>query len=328
MGDLASRSPGPTSSSPPSGSSVYRSGFIAIVGRPNVGKSTLLNQVLGQKISIVSDKPQTTRNRILGIKHLPNGQMIFFDTPGIHDTPKAKSHLNERMVQTACRSLREVDIILFLIGPQWEREDERILDIIKAAPVPIIGVLNKIDLLSKDKLIALLSMFNEKGLLSGEAVSDSSRRGFSEVIPISAKTGENTERLIEVALSYLPEGEPCYPEDQVTDQPVRFLAAEILREKVIEKTRDEVPYAVAVQIETFQEDTKKGLITLRAVLLVEKESQKGILIGQKGERLKEIGRAARSELEALLDTKVFLETWVKVKKEWRRNDRFLNEMGY
>lgn len=292
----------------------YRSGFISIIGRPNVGKSTLLNHVLGQKISIISDKPQTTRNRILGVKHLPEGQMVFFDTPGIH---QAKSKLNQRMVQAALGSLGEVDLVFFLVEPDLEagETDLFIAEHLGKIKTPKILVMNKIDLVKKERMIPLLDFFNKKG-------------GFSEMIPISALHGENVERLVNMALSFLPEGEPYFPEDVVTDQPVRFLAAEIIREKVIKKTRDEIPYAIAVQIEEFKEDEVKNMSTIRAVIFVERDSQKGILIGQKGQTLKEIGTAARQELETLLGAKIFLQLWVKVKKGWSKDDAFLNEMGY
>ncbi|HZR46501.1 MAG TPA: GTPase Era [Candidatus Manganitrophaceae bacterium] len=292
----------------------YRSGFISIIGRPNVGKSTLLNHILGQKISIISDKPQTTRNRILGVKHLPNAQMVFFDTPGIH---KARTKLNQRMVQAALASLEEVDLVLFLIEPDLEpgEGDLFIAEHLGKIRTPKILVMNKIDLVKKERMIPLLDFFNKKG-------------GFSEIIPISALHGENVDRLVEMALSFLPEGEPYFPEDVVTDQPVRFLAAEIIREKLIERTRDEVPYAIAVQIEEFKEDEAKNLSTIRAVLFVERESQKGILIGQGGKMLKEVGTAARQELETLLGAKIFLQLWVKTKKGWSKDDAFLSEMGY
>ncbi|MBI3359458.1 MAG: GTPase Era [Nitrospirae bacterium] len=295
----------------------YVSGFVAIVGRPNVGKSTFLNQVLGQKISIVSDKPQTTRNKILGVKHLPTGQIIFFDTPGIHHpAEREKLRLNQRMVQTARSAVREVDLILLLIEPQRTSEDQLLFDILRNIKTPRILVVNKIDLVGKSKLIPLLDGLRDE------------KDDFSEMIPICAKTGENMDKLIDLTLSYLPEGMPYFPEDQVTDQPVRFLASEIVREKVIEKTHDEIPYVVSVQIEKFREDEIKALIHIEITIYVEKDSQKGILIGRKGGMLKEIGSAARLELEGLLATKVFLQLWVKVKKEWRKNDLFLNEMGY
>jgi GTP-binding protein Era len=292
----------------------YRSGFISIIGRPNVGKSTLLNHLLGQKVSIISDKPQTTRNRIVGVKTLPEGQMVFFDTPGIH---KAKSRLNQRMVQTAIGSLQEVDLIFFMIEPDPEpgEGDRFIAEHLQQIKTPKILIINKIDLVKKDRLIPLLSYYSDKSQ-------------FSEIIPISALTGENIDRLVPTALSYLPEGEPFFPEDLVTDQPVRFLAAEIIREKVFQKTHEEIPYAVAVHIDTFKEEEEKNLITIQATLFVERDSQKGILIGQKGQMLKQIGKEAREELEALLGARVFMELWVKVKKGWSKNEAFLTEMGY
>ncbi|TAK01064.1 MAG: GTPase Era [Candidatus Manganitrophaceae bacterium] len=292
----------------------YRSGFIAIIGRPNVGKSTLLNHLLGQKVSIISDKPQTTRNRIVGVKSLPEGQMVFFDTPGIH---KARNKLNQRMVQTAIGSLQEVDLIFFMVEPDAEpgEGDRFIAEHLQQIETPKILIINKIDLVKRDRLIPLLSFYNEK-------------TQFSEIFPISALTGENLDRLVPTALSYLPEGEPFFPEELVTDQPVRFLAAEIIREKVFRKTHEEIPYAVAVHIDTFKEDEEKNLITIQATLFVERDSQKGILIGQKGEMLKQIGKEAREELEALLGTRIFMELWVKVKRGWSKNDSFLTEMGY
>ncbi len=297
----------------------YRTGFIAIVGRPNVGKSTLLNQILGQKISITSNKPQTTRNRILGIKHLPEGQMIFLDTPGIPSTDRATSKLNHRMTQAAYNAIHDVDLVLAVIEPRLTPEDQQLFNLLSKEKIPKILVINKIDLVAQTELIPLLN-----GLNTNEGI----QYGFSDVVPISAKTLENTERLLEVVLTYLPYGEAHFPEDQVTDQPVRFLAAEILREKVIKETKEEMPYVVSVQIDTFREQEKKGLTHIQATLFVEKESQKRILIGQGGERLKKIATAARLELEPLLETKVFLEAWVKVKKDWRQNDAFLNESEY
>ncbi|MBI3805665.1 MAG: GTPase Era [Nitrospirae bacterium] len=291
----------------------YRSGFIAIIGRPNVGKSTLLNQLLGQKVSIISDKPQTTRNRILGVKTIEAGQMVFFDTPGIH---KAKSRINQRMVQTAINSLQEVDLIFFLIEPDAEpgEGDRFIAERLEQIRTPKMLIVNKIDLVKKERLIPILDSYQQKGI-------------FSEIIPISALTGENTDRLIAAALNHLPEGEPIFSEDLVTDQPVRFLAAELVREKVFQKTHEEIPYAVAVHIDEFKEEEEKNLITIRATLFVERDSQKGILIGQKGQMLKEIGKSAREEMETLLGTRVFLELWIKVKKGWSKDDAFLTDLG-
>jgi len=290
----------------------YRAGYIAIVGRPNVGKSTLLNFMLGQKISIVSDKPNTTRNRILGVKHLPNGQMVFFDTPGIH---KARSPLNKWMVKTAFQALEEVDLIFFLVEPEAELGEENgfIMTRLKEISTPKLLLINKIDTLKKEKLIPLMNFYHQSAL-------------FADLIPISALTGENVDRLLTVALPWLPEGEPLFPEDVVTDQPVRFLAEEIIREKAIKQTRQELPYAIAVKIDSFKESEK--LISIQATLFVERDSQKGILIGARGETLKTIGTAARLELEALLETKVFLETWVKVSSEWSKKRPSLVEMGY
>jgi len=224
-------------------------------------------------------------------------------------------------VQTARSAVREVDLILLFIEPTPESEDQLLFDILKKIETPKILVVNKIDLIGKSRLISTLDAFNNPK----ERIAS---YNFSEIIPICAKTGENTERLIDLVLSYLPEGIPFFPEDEVTDQPVRFLAAEIIREKIIEKTHDDLPYVVSVQIEQFKEDATKGMIHIAATLYVEKESQKPIIIGHKGGMLKEIGTAARLEIEGLLAAKVFLQLWVKVKKDWRENNLFLNEMGY
>ncbi len=290
----------------------YRSGFIAIIGRPNVGKSTFLNFVLGQKVAIVSDKPQTTRNRIMGVHHLPDGQMIFFDTPGIH---KAKGRLNTKMVQAAFSSLHEVDLILFLVEPGAEMtpSEQFITSHLAHVKTPKLLVINKIDRVAKELLIPMLDCHSRNTL-------------FQAVVPISAKTGDNMERLLTMILPCLPEGPPLFSEETVTDQPVRFLAAEMIREQVFLKTREEIPYAVAVEIEEFREDEK--IIRIRASLSVEKDSQKGILIGARGGMLKTIGQAAREALSALLGTPIFLEVWVKVRKDWRENPAFLRQLGY
>lgn len=292
----------------------YRSGFISIIGQPNVGKSTLLNQILGQKIAIITDKPQTTRNRILGVYHFSEGQMVFLDTPGIH---QARGGLNQRMVQTAFATLQEIDLVLFLIDPlkKTNATDLMIKNHLRQIKTPKILVVNKMDVLDSSRLIKSL----DRG---------SREEGFSDVIPLSALTGENVDRLLRLLKSYLPEGSPFFPEDVVTDQPIRFLASEIVREKLIQETREEVPYVIATQIESFKEDLKKNLTTIHITLYVESSSQKGIIIGRKGQMLKKIGGAARRELEALLGTKVFLGLWVKVRRGWRRDDRFLNQMGY
>lgn len=245
--------------------------------------------------------------------------MIFLDTPGIPSTDRATSKLNHRMTQAAYNAIHDVDLVLAVIEPRLTPEDQQLFNLLSKEKIPKILVINKIDLVAQTELIPLLN-----GLNTNEGI----QYGFSDVVPISAKTLENTERLLEVVLTYLPYGEAHFPEDQVTDQPVRFLAAEILREKVIKETKEEMPYVVSVQIDTFREQEKKGLTHIQATLFVEKESQKRILIGQGGERLKKIATAARLELEPLLETKVFLEAWVKVKKDWRQNDAFLNESEY
>ncbi len=292
----------------------YRVGFVAIVGRPNVGKSTLLNSILGQKISITSERPQTTRNRILGVRHFPDGQMVFFDTPGIH---KPMTELNRRMVQSALATLHEVDLVFVLVEPDEYHGggDLLISKQLKEINIPKILVINKIDLVKKNRLLTVLASYGK-------------RDDFREMVPVSALTGDNVEHLLSVGISLLPEGTPYFPEDVVTDQPVRVLAAEIIREKAIKKTREELPYAIAVYIEEFKEDPERNTMMIRAFIVVEKESQKGILIGRAGQMMKEIGEMARRELEALLGAKIFLALWVKVKKEWSKDTIFLRKMGY
>ncbi len=289
-------------------------GFVSIIGRPNVGKSTLLNQVLGEKVSIVTDKPQTTRNRILGIYNDAEAQIVLLDTPGIH---QAKGGLNKRMVQTALATLDEIDLVLFLVPPNLEfgTKDSLITDHLKEIKTPKVLVVNKIDSIKQDQIIPVLQAYSESGI-------------FSDVIPISALTGKNVTRLLDISKQYLPEGVPLFPDDIATDQPLRFLASEIIREKLIIKTRNEVPYAIAVKIESFKEDARKNLTKIQATLYVERNSQKGILIGKKGQLLKEVGQSARIELEKLLATKIFLELWVKVRKNWRTDDLFLTDMNY
>ncbi len=273
-----------------------------------------MNRILGEKISIVTDKPQTTRNRILGIYNNLDMQIVFLDTPGIH---QGRRGLNKRMVQTALATLEEIDLVLFLVPPDlsFGVEDALITDHLKQIKTPVILVVNKIDTVSQDLIIPVLQAYHKTGI-------------FTDVIPVSALTGENLDRLLAVAKKFAPEGTPFFPDDIATDQPMRFLAAEIIREKVILKTRDEVPYAIAVEIEDFKEDAKKNLAKIQATIYVERDSQKGILIGKKGGVLKEIGRKARLELEKLLATKIFLTLWVKVKKNWRTDEHFLTKMKY
>lgn len=290
----------------------FRSGFVTVVGRPNAGKSTLLNQLLGQKVLIMSDKPQTTRNKIQCILTEERGQVVFLDTPGIH---KPKHKLGEYMVEAALSSLREVDLIIYMVDATTDfgTGEEYIIENLKQVKTPVILLLNKIDLMEKDKLLAKIALY-------------SSKLDFLAIIPISAKTGQNTEELLKVIFQELPVGPMYYPEDEVTDQPERFIIAELVREKVLQLTRDEVPHSIAVVVESVEE--KKTLVKVRALIIVERDSQKGIIIGQGGRVLKEIGRLAREDIENLLGSKVFLELFVKVEKDWRNRGRSLREFGY
>jgi GTP-binding protein Era len=292
----------------------FRSGFVAIVGRPNVGKSTLLNALLGEKIAIVSPKPQTTRTRILGVKHLPNAQVIFLDTPGIH---KAKRRLNEIMVRAALATYREVDLLCVMVEPFEEpgEEDRFVLETLREVQTPVFLLINKVDLVQKERLLPLIALY--QGLYA-----------FAEIIPLSALRGEGIDDLVRTIVRCLPEGPRYFPEDQMTDQPERFIAAEFIREQIFLATREEVPYATAVMVEEFREEPEKPLIVLRAVIYVERDSQKGILIGKGGAMLKQIGRRAREEMERLLGSKVYLELWVKVRPDWRERDADLRELGY
>ena len=292
----------------------FKSGFVSLTGRPNVGKSTLLNCLLGQKIAAISPKPQTTRNRILGIKHLPSAQIIFLDTPGIH---RSKTMLNQSMVRTSLATLEEVDIICLLIeadSPDHE-ENEWILENLRKSKKPVILAINKIDRVPKGSLLPIMESYSRKG-------------PFEQIIPISALRGEGIDILVKEIMEILPEGPRLFPEDMVTDLPERFLAAEMIREKVFLLTREEIPYATAVEVEAFQEREEKNLVVIRATIQVERDSQKGILIGGKGRMLKEIGRLAREEIEALLGVRVFLELWVKVETNWREDRRALQRLGF
>lgn len=290
----------------------FRSGFVAVIGRPNAGKSTLLNHLLGQKVLIMSDKPQTTRNRIQCILTEERGQIIFLDTPGVH---KPKHKLGEYMAGATKDSIREVDIILYMVDTSaaYGPGEEFVLEMIKQSSTPCVLALNKLDLLTKEQLIQSIKKYSE--------LAD-----FLAVVPISAKSGENTEELLKVLYDQIPEGPLYYPADEVTDQPERFIMAELIREKVLDLTRDEVPHSIAVIIEEVAE--KRSLVKIRAQIIVERDSQKGIIIGQKGQMLKEIGSLARLDIETLLGSKVFLELFVKLKKDWRNKPDSLKEFGY
>jgi GTP-binding protein Era len=290
-----------------------KAGFVALVGRPNVGKSTLLNHLVGQKISITSRRPQTTRHRICGIKTTRDGQIIFVDTPGIHASQKRA--MNRYLNRATVSALLDVDVIVWLIDrPLWLPEDELVLERIKSAGVPVILVINKVDRL-EDKSV-LLPFLEEAA----------ARHSFADLVPVSALKGVNLDVLEKKIFKLLPEGEPIYPEDQITDKPERFFAAEVIREKLLRTLSQEVPHALTVEIEQFK--VEGGLTRINAVIWVEREGQKAIIIGRSGEVLKKIGERARHELERLLDCKVYLELWVKVKKGWSDDERALHSLGY
>jgi GTP-binding protein Era len=292
----------------------FKSGFISIVGRPNVGKSTLFNLLLGDKIAIVAEKPQTTRNRILGIKNVEGGQLIFLDTPGIH---QGRSELNQRMVRTAIASGRDADILLFLIeatSPLLEKDQQMIEFLRGSSGIPFL-VINKIDLVKRKNLLPIMDQYQKL-------------HRFKEIIPLSAMTGDGIDILLDEILKVLPESPPYYPEDMVTDQTERFWVSEIIREKVIHQSYQEIPYSTAVTIEEFKERPGKNLVVIKGTIHVERDSQKKILIGKGGQKLKNIGETARKEAEALLGAKVFLELWVSVEKNWTQNPQALNRLGY
>lgn len=292
----------------------FKSGFVSILGRPNVGKSTLLNLLTGEKIAIVSERPQTTRNRILGIKNMEGGQLAFLDTPGLHE---GRSELNERMVQTAMAAAWDADVILFMIdalSPALEK-DQRMLGSLEGSKGVTLLVINKIDRVKKESLLPIIDQY--QGIYP-----------FERIIPLCATSGEGVEILLEEILKYLPESPPYYPEDALTDQTERFLVSEIIREKAIQHSYQEIPYSIAVTIEEFKEQPERNLVVIRGTIHVEKPSQKKIIIGKGGQRLKKIGEAARKEVEVLLEKKVFLELWVNVEKNWTQDPRALNRLGY
>lgn len=291
----------------------FKSGFVAIIGRPNVGKSTLMNHIIGQKIAIMSDKPQTTRNKIHGVYTSDSGQIVFLDTPGIH---KPTSKLGDYMSKVAHSTLGEVDAVLFLVdvAEGIGGGDRYIIEQLKNVETPVILVLNKIDKVHPDELLPII-------------VSYKDLYNFAEIVPISALQGNNVTTLLEQIVRYLPEGPQYYPADQITDHPEQFVCAELVREKILHLTREEVPHSIAVQIEDMRVE-ENGLVRISAVIFVERDSQKGIIIGKQGSLLKEIGKQARQDIEALLGSKTFLELWVKVKKDWRNQERVLRDLGF
>lgn len=291
----------------------HKSGFIAIVGRPNVGKSTLLNRVVGQKIAIMSDKAQTTRNKIQGVYTTEDAQLIFIDTPGIH---KPKHRLGDFMVETAYSALREVDVTLFMISADQKRGkgDDFIIERLSQSNTPVFLVINKIDKVHPDQLLAIIEDYT-------------AQMNFTEVVPISATEGNNFEKLMELLTDSMPEGPQYFPDDQITDHPEYFIVSELVREKVLLLTRDEVPHSVAVVVDSMKRD-HNDKVHIQATIVVERDSQKGIIIGKGGKMLKQIGTKARLDIEHLLDDKVYLELWVKVQKDWRDKQTFLTDYGY
>lgn len=290
-----------------------RTGFVAIVGRPNVGKSTLLNRILGQKISITSDRPQTTRHRILGIKTLGDSQAVYVDTPGVH--LGGKRAINRYMNRAALSVLEDVDLVIFVVdGLHWTEEDEHMLHALAQVRVPVILAVNKVDKITdKAKLLPRLDELSKK-------------RDFAQLVPVSAQRGNNVDSLEQAVMALLPEGEPMFPEEQITDRSERFLAAELIREKLTRLLGQELPYALTVEIEEFKEHD--NLLNIAAVIWVERDGQKAIVIGKNGQLLKEVGHKARLDMEHLFGEKVFLRLWVKVKKGWADDERALRSFGY
>jgi GTPase len=291
----------------------FKSGFVAIVGRPNVGKSTLMNQVIGQKIAIMSDKPQTTRNKIHGVYTTEDMQIVFLDTPGIH---KPFSKLGDYMVKAAQSALEEVEAVLFLtdVTEELGGGDRYIIERLKNVETPVFLVLNKIDKVHPEALLPIIEKYRKL-------------HDFTEIVPVSALNGNNVNSLLEQVGKYLPEGPMYYPADQVTDHPEQFVCAELIREKILLKTREEIPHSIAVEIESMGVGDN-GVVNIGAVIYVERDSQKGIIIGKSGSLLKEIGQLARYDIERLLGSKTFLELWVKVKKDWRNRESVLKSLGF
>lgn len=290
----------------------YKAGFAALIGRPNVGKSTLMNQIIGQKIAITSHKPQTTRNRIQTVYTCDEGQIVFLDTPGIH---KAKNRLGDYMVKVARKTISEVDVVLWLVeaSDYIGKSDKAIAEQLASVKVPMILVINKIDTVKRDDLLKIIDSYKD--------LCD-----FAEVVPVSALKGDNTQTLVEQILRYMPYGEPFYDEDTITDQPERQIVAELVREKALKCLDDEIPHGIAVTIE--QMKYKKDIVDIDATIICERDSHKGIIIGKGGAMIKKIGSAARYEIEELLEQHVNLKLWIKVKKDWRDSDLLLKNYGY
>ena len=292
-----------------------KSGFVSLIGRPNAGKSTLLNKLVGEKLAIVSDKPQTTRTRILGVRNYPDAQVVFLDTPGIH---RPLHRMNVRMVDVAVQTITEVDVLGLVVDvtESMGRGDRYVFELVKNATAPVFLILNKIDLVKKVKLLPLMDAYSKEGT-------------FAEIIPVSASTGLNVDRLERLLIDRLPEGPALYPLDYLTDQPERVMASELIREKVLQFTHAEIPFSSAVVVDRFEEPEggPKGLLRLYCSIVVERESQKPIIVGRGGDMIKRIGTAAREELERFFATRVFLDLHVRVKADWREDERVLRDLG-
>lgn len=290
----------------------YKSGFVTLIGRPNVGKSTLMNRLIGQKIAITSNKPQTTRNRIQTVLTTEEGQIVFVDTPGIH---KAKNKLGEYMVNVAERTLNEVDVVLWLVEPTTfiGAGEKHIAEQLGKVRTPVVLVINKVDMVKKEEILGFIDAYRK--------IYD-----FAEIVPVSARNGDNTDELIKVILKYLPYGPQFYDEDTVTDQPERQIVAELIREKALHSLNDEIPHGIAVAIDAMK--YRRKIVDIDATIICERDSHKGIIIGKQGAMLKKIGSTARYEIEKMLDVQVNLKLWVKVKKDWRDSDFLIKNFGY
>lgn len=292
----------------------FKSGFVSIIGRPNVGKSTFMNRVIGQKIAIMSDKAQTTRNKVQGVYTSEDAQLVFIDTPGIH---KPKHKLGDFMVNMAEQSLNEVDLVLFMINAKegFGRGDEFIINMLSKVKQPVYLIVNKIDEVHPDELLPIIDEYRAK-------------YDFAEIIPISALEGNNVDHLMKVMVDQMPEGPQYYPEDHITDHPERFIISELIREKALHLTREEVPHSIAVKVDSVEDREEESKVFVQATIIVERSSQKGIIIGKQGKMLKEIGQKARKDIENLLGSKIYLDLWVKVQKDWRNKELQLQDFGY